>query len=417
MAIGFALTVPVIFLTGPFASNAVSALFTSIVMGLVVCAVLALIVYVFRRAILRALLGDVQVCAPAIPEALGELAENWTDADARRESASRAARETLAVGGWLFAKASIVTVLLGMVGTTVAAVGAVLLLKQTQSLEAQNKKLDAQEVLLARQNDIMAGEGRWEELWNAYDEDNPPNRRLEAATALANKGESVRGVSIWGGEVKVRSSDPFGGVWGLPGQLEGGKELPFALSREIDQSMLTGFKMNWRLRESITNCTIRYCVLFPPVRVRRTFFEQCQIVNWKSSREFEDCFFDTVTFGVRPNSSGELRFNNCLMNRVGFRTPPSCSTTAYVVENCAVGSAAIHKSSKAVFQNCCVGSLAIFASTLEEIKEVLSATFPNKDCQIDGLAVHNPRENQEPEVNVEQTDWTIKWIKENLRKP
>lgn len=197
MAIGFAVWLPFMLFSAKFLGTAVSTLFASVVVGLLICAALALTLFIFRRQIATHLFGDVQLSVSAVAEAVASAVNSWPDQARVGAAAATAAREGVAVASWMLARRTLLTVLLGMVGSVVAMVGTVLLLKQTEALEDQNKKLDVQPTLLQRQNEILASEGLWELLWKAHYAQEPAIR-LDAAIDLTAKGHVLRGVVLEG---------------------------------------------------------------------------------------------------------------------------------------------------------------------------------------------------------------------------
>jgi hypothetical protein len=197
MAIGFAVWLPFMLFSAQFLGTAVNTLFAAVIVGLLICAVLALALFVFRRQIAKHFFGDVQLSVTAVAEAVGKAVTSWPDQARVSEAAATAAREGVAVASWMLARRTLLTVLLGMVGSVVAMVGTVLLLKQTEALEDQNRKLDAQTALLQRQNEILASEGLWELLWKVHYAQEPAIR-LDAAIDLTTKGHVLRGVVLEG---------------------------------------------------------------------------------------------------------------------------------------------------------------------------------------------------------------------------
>jgi hypothetical protein len=190
MVIGFAVWLPFMLFSAQFLSHAVNALFASVVVGLVICAVLALLLFVFRKQIATRLFGDVKLSLSAATDAAADAVSAWPDQKRAAAATAVAAREAVAIATWIMARRTITTVLLGMVGSVVAMVGTVLLLKQTQALEDQNKKLDAQTSLLERQNVILASEGLWEHLWNVHYASNP-EIRMNAAVEVSARYDRI----------------------------------------------------------------------------------------------------------------------------------------------------------------------------------------------------------------------------------
>jgi len=197
MAIGFAVWLPFMLFSAQFLTYAVSALFASVVVGLVVCALIALLLFLFRKRIAASLFGEVQLSITAVTDAAADAVRAWPDQGRSAAAAAVAAREAVAVATWFMARRTLTTVLLGMVGSVIAMVGTVLLLKQTQALEDQNKKLDVQTSLLERQNVILASEGLWEHFWNVHYASNP-EIRINAAVEVSAKGHILRGVVLEG---------------------------------------------------------------------------------------------------------------------------------------------------------------------------------------------------------------------------
>lgn len=205
MVIGFAVWLPFVLFSAQYLETTVSALFGFAVIVLMVCAIVGVGVFIFRKQVATKLFGEVQLSGSAVSEALASAVGSWPDREKVGVAAATAAREGFAIASWMMARRAIVTALLGMVGTVVAMVGTVLLLKQTQALEEQNRKLDVQTSLLERQTKITAGEGQWESLWEAHYASNDAIR-LDAVTDLAKKGNPVRGVLLRG---SVHTSDSF----------------------------------------------------------------------------------------------------------------------------------------------------------------------------------------------------------------
>jgi hypothetical protein len=195
MVLGFAVWLPFMLFSTRFLAQAVNALFAAVIVGLLLCATVALGVYLFRRQLASRLFGDVKLSVASIAEATSEAIDAWPDRQRTSSALQRGIREATAVATWFLTRRALVAVLLGMVGSVVAMVGTVLLLKQTQALEDQNRKLDAQTELLKRQNSILASEGLWELLWKVHYAPEPAIR-LDAAADLATKGHMLRGVIL-----------------------------------------------------------------------------------------------------------------------------------------------------------------------------------------------------------------------------
>jgi len=197
VAIGFSIWLPVMLFSTKFLAKAGIQLFGGVLVALLAIAICVVAIYRYRRQVFARVFGEVQLSVEAISDAGSRVVKAWPDQTEAAKAVAEAFREAAALGGWIVARRALITLLVGMVGSVIAMIGVLFILKQTQALELQNEKLEQQRVLLERQNEILAGEGLWEKLWIAH-YSNQPEVRLDAAAELAAKGHLLNGVVLEG---------------------------------------------------------------------------------------------------------------------------------------------------------------------------------------------------------------------------
>ena len=314
VVIGFAVWLPVTLFTADFLAESVDSLLAGLVVAIIIVSLLSGVIYLLRRRILSELLGDISVSSQAVTDAASDAIDKWPiDKAASASSAAIAVREGAALATWFFARRTIITVILSLMGTIIALAGATLLLKQTTALELQNKKLD-------RQIEIMAGQGKWELLWSAhYSLDAAV--RLDAAIELASNGHRLSGIHL-SGDIRnerafVHLSEKFRNPGGgfdpqyplipVPSRLEGAlnpqalfRELPDSLTRSLDNAYLSGLEVSFDDRDETE---LEGFVFYRSVvsldrqgsrdttMVRRSTFDESMIRLQEDSVHFVDTLF------------------------------------------------------------------------------------------------------------------------------
>ena len=323
---GFSIALSFLLLRYDFLADAVDSILVVVIIVLLVVLVLSGLVYAFRAKIFRTLLGGVSGSGQAFLDTTSTAINSWlTDRTVAARAATEALKEGVALATWLIARRTIVTIILSLMGTLIALAGTTVLLRQTTALELQNDKLDLQ-------LKILAGQGKWEQLWNLHYAE--PSTRIEAAIQLASNGYRLSGIQLIGDvrdeaafvslSEKLRHQngtfDPGYPLVPAPGRLGAAlnpqalfRSLPDTLARNIENARLVGVKISFPERNTdLDRFSFRRSIVTleskertPMVAVSRSNFDQSLVRLEQGGVRFVDTsfrqsivqsFFDRVVF-------------------------------------------------------------------------------------------------------------------------
>lgn len=312
VVIGFAFALPLLLLRYDFLADSVDFILVSFIFVLLFLLVLGGIVYAFRARIFGAFLGGVSSSSQAFLDNTSSAINSWsTDRSLAARAATEALKEGAAVATWLIARRTMITIILSLMGTLIALAGTTVLLRQTSALELQNDKLD-------RQLQILAGQGRWEQLWRLHYAE--PTTRIEAAIQLTSDGYRLSGIHLTG---DARDDEPFFHLseklrfWNgtfdrdnpyvpAPDRLSAAlnphalfRSLPDSLVRNIDSGQFDGIEISFLKRSSdVDRFSFRRSIVTleseernPMVAVRRSSFDESLVRLPGGSVRFVDTSF------------------------------------------------------------------------------------------------------------------------------
>ena len=295
---GCALTLSLFLLGAELLAATVDSIVAVAIIALLAVLVVGVVTYALRATILTALFGRVSVSGQAFLEATSDAIGNWsTDSALAARSAEAALKEGAALATWLLARRTMVTTVLSLMGTLIALVGTAVLLRQTE---------------------IMAGQGRWEQLlWTVHY--GAPAARIEAAIQLVSGGYRLSGIQLVG---DVRDEGAFVNLSGklrrwdgtyeleypvvpAPSKLSAAlnpqalfRSLPDSLTRNIDSAHLVGVEVPFLHRDSdLDRFSFQRSIVTLhnseriPIAVRRSNFDQSLVRLQTGDFRFIDTTF------------------------------------------------------------------------------------------------------------------------------
>ncbi len=463
VAIGFAVWLPFMLFSGQFLSQAIGTLVGSVVVGLLLCTAGVLLLFVLRRQVVSKIFGDVQLSTSKALEAASEAVDAWPDRERASKAAKIAFREALAIGSWALARRALLTLVLTMAGSLIALLGTVLMLKQTEALEEQNKKLDAQTdllgrqtkaleeqnkkldtqtALLDRQTKVMADEGKWELLWNAHSNVDPATRLSSVVELSTRYGVILSGVKLEGAQPPTfirRFLDYEGEMLQLSDAFHAMQLLPDSIIPFLADSRLFQFRIhisripnrdigNLFVDNSevaignvpfVTACTFRQCLLKPQGK----------------DTTFRDCKFDKCLVDHTPMGSGwlfqESELGSLAIKSTGSRDPRRIAIETgtgvgfaregypIFVENCRCGLVHVSGVSLVGFRNCHIDSLSLAGDFQESALPILLNELIASDCRVKkltvGMVIEEDSGGKYFKENPDLTRAAMEWVRKHLR--